>query len=194
MRPNIDDISSGESLKKWYWLKAELVTFCKKIGINYSGSKFEILDRIALSLDAEKVVLEEKKVKPSSKFDWSKETLTLDTLITDSYTNGPNTRTFFKEYCGTKFSFSIPFMTWMKQNVGKTLRDAVKAWDKINAELKDKNTKSVIPEGNQYNQYMRDFFADNPDKTIKEARHFWQLKRDLPLGKHRYERSDLDLE
>jgi hypothetical protein len=131
MRPNIDDISSGESLKKWYWLKAELVAFCKKIGINYSGSKFEILDRIALSLDAEKVVLEEKKVKPSSKFDWSKETLTLDTLITDSYTNGLNTRTFFREYCGSKFSFNIAFMSWMKHNVGKTLRDAVEEWNRL---------------------------------------------------------------
>jgi SAP domain-containing new25 len=60
MRPNIDDISSGEELKKWYWLKAELVTFCKKISFNYSGSKFEILDRIALSLDAGKIVLGEK--------------------------------------------------------------------------------------------------------------------------------------
>jgi Domain of unknown function (DUF6434)/SAP domain-containing new25 len=193
MRPKIDDITSGEELKKWYWLKAELVGFCKKTGINYTGSKFDILDRIALNFDTEAVVLKEKKLKPISKFDWSKQTLTLDTLITDSYTNGPNTRTFFKQYCGSKFSFSIPFMTWMKQNVGKTLRDAVEAWDKINAESKDKNTKSVIPEGNQYNQYMRDFFADNPTKTIKEARHFWQLKRALPLGKHRYERSDLDL-
>jgi SAP domain-containing new25 len=60
MRPNIDDISSGEELKKWYWLKAELVAFCKKMGIHYSDSKFEILERIALSLDAEKVVLGEK--------------------------------------------------------------------------------------------------------------------------------------
>jgi Domain of unknown function (DUF6434)/SAP domain-containing new25 len=193
MRPNIDDITSGEELKKWYWLKAELVTFCKKTGIHYSGSKFDILDRIALSLDAEKVVLEEKKVKPSSKFDWSKETLTLDTLITDSYTNGPNTRTFFREYCGPKFSFNIPFMAWMKHNVGKTLHDAVEEWERLNVQSKNKNNQSVIPESNQYNQYLRDFFADNPNKTIKEARHFWQLKRALPLGKHRYEKSDLDL-
>jgi hypothetical protein len=193
MRPNIDDISSGEELKKWYWLKAELVEFCKKTGINYSGSKFEILDRIALSLDAEKVVLGEKRVKPTSKFDWSKEALTLETLITDSYRNGPNTRNFFKEYCGIRFSFNIPFMAWMKHNVGKNLRHAVEEWERLNAQSKDKNTQSVIPEGNQYNQYMRDFFSDNPTKTIKEARHFWQLKRALPLGEHQYERSDLDL-
>jgi hypothetical protein len=193
MRPNIDNITSGEELKKWYWLKAELVEFCKKTGINYSGSKFEILDRIAISLDTETVVLGEKKVKPTSKFDWSKEALTLETLITDSYTNGPNTRRFFREYCGAKFSFSIAFMAWMKDNVGKNLGDAVEAWLKINAQSKDKNAQSTIPEGNQYNQYLRDFFADNPDKTFKEARHFWQLKRALPLGKHRYERSDLDL-
>ena len=84
-------------------------------------------------------------------------------------------------------------MNWMKENIGLKLKDAILEWTRLEKLSRDDNFKSEIPKGNQYNQYIRDFFADNPNKTIKEARHFWMLKRDLPLGKHIYERSDLNL-
>lgn len=160
------------------------------------GSKFEILDRIANTLDKkiEKNPSQAKSNKPESKFVWSKSKLTLETKITDSYTNRPNSRTFFKEHCGKKFHFSIPFMYFMKHNIGKTLNDAVIEWKKLNELTKDKKHKSKIPEGNQYNQYIRDFYEDNPNLSLIEARHFWKLKKELPLGKHIYEKSDLQLE
>jgi len=68
----------------------------------------------------------------------------------------------------------------------------VEMWQALETKKKDKNFKSTIPASNQYNQYMRDFFADNPDKTIKDARKFWLLKRALP-GSNKYERTDLTL-
>jgi Domain of unknown function (DUF6434)/SAP domain-containing new25 len=194
MRPDITTIQTGEDLKKWYWLKEEVVAYCKSVSIPYSGSKFEIIDRIAEALD--KGLKNEKKSKNTvivSKMEWHKADLTLETVITDSYKNGQNVRRFFTEQCGQNFSFNIEFMAWIKANVGKTLKDAVEEWLRIAAKSKDKRFKTDIPKGNQFNQYMRDFFADNPDKTIKEARYFWQLKRALPLGLHKYERSDLDL-
>jgi hypothetical protein len=193
MRPEITTFQSGEEFKKWYWLKEEVVAFCKLTNLPYSGSKFQIIERISDALDNNSEVKKTKKQAISSNMEWKTANLTLETLITDSYTNGPNTRRFFKEYCGAKFSFNIEFMAWMKANVGKTLKDAVEQWLIIAEKSKDKTQKSVIPEGNQYNQYLRDFFADNPTKKMKEARHFWQLKRALPLGLHKYERSDLDL-
>ncbi|MFX8554355.1 hypothetical protein ABTM01_19500, partial [Acinetobacter baumannii] len=73
-------------------------------------------------------------------------------------------------------------------------QDAVNEWHRINEQQKDKNFKTEIPPSNQYNKYIRDFFADNPTMTIAQARHFWKLKRSLPLGKHIYEKSDLKLE
>jgi Domain of unknown function (DUF6434)/SAP domain-containing new25 len=191
-RPAINSVTQATELKKWYWLKSELVGFCKEQKINYSGSKFEIIERIANVLDFEENAnITTKKV--TSSFNWAKSQLMLETIITDSYTNGPNTRRFFKEHCGEKFHFNIPFMAWMKTNTGETLADAVQEWKKQNAITKTKGIKSEIPEGNQYNQYLRDFFEANPNKTMKEARHFWKLKRALPLGKHKYELSDLDL-
>ncbi len=29
--------------------------------------------------------------------------------------------------------------------------------------------------------------------TIEQARHFWKLKKKLPLGRHIYEKKDLEL-
>lgn len=46
-RPHIKNIQSGQELKKWYWLKQELIDYCKWINLSYTGSKFDIVDRIA---------------------------------------------------------------------------------------------------------------------------------------------------
>ncbi len=193
-RPDLIDIKTAEELQKWYWLKQELVDYCKLMKIHYSGSKAEIMDRIAETLETGVIKAEKriKKQKFSSRFNWAKEVLTPDTMITDSYKNGQNTRRFFQEQIGPSFKFNIDFMAWIKANVGKTLRDAVEQWQLLEDRKKDKNFKSTIPSSNQYNQYMRDFFADNPDKTIKDARKYWSLKRSLP-GHNKYEKSDLKL-
>jgi hypothetical protein len=194
-RPDIKNIETGAELRRWYWLKQELVDHCKLIKLSYTGAKFDILERIANALD--NGVIESAKTlesnKPTSNFIWSKSVLSLDTVITDSYTNGPNTKAFFKLHCGDKFHFSIPFMDFMKNNCGKTLQDAINEWKRLHELSKNKDFKSEIPSGNQYNKYLRDFFNDNPTMTIAQARHFWKLKRSLPFEKHVYEKSDLKL-
>jgi hypothetical protein len=164
--------------------------------LNYGGSKFDILNRIADKLDGraakQATTLKNSKTIISS-FNWSKEPLTLETKITDSYRNGPHVRKFFIEHCRADFHFSIPFMQWMKQSVGRNLKSAVKEWSRLQVLKKNKGFKSLIPAGNQYNQYLRDFFKDNPERKIHDARLCSQMKRQLPLERHRYERSDLEL-
>ncbi|MBX9781590.1 MAG: SAP domain-containing protein [Chitinophagaceae bacterium] len=49
-RPNIQDIKTGEELKRWYWLKEELVNFCKQKRLSYFGSKFDILERLEIGV------------------------------------------------------------------------------------------------------------------------------------------------
>ena len=191
-RPDISTISTGQELKRWYWSKAELILFARARGVRQAGSKFDVLDRLANDLDG-KTTSEAGPKKPSSSTPRAKETLTLETVITDSYKNGENTRRFFKEHCGQDFSFSIPFMAWMKTNAGMKMKDAVAEWERLQKVRKEKKQVSVIPESNQYNQYIRDFFADNPNRTIVDARYYWKLKRKLPLGKHTYEKTDLEL-
>jgi len=179
-------------LRKWYWLKSELVAYARQTGIRYGGSKFDILDRLATKLDGI-----ETNVPKSAKVDlgvnWKNRTLTVDTVITNSYTNSKNSRNFFKVHCGQRFAFSIRFMDWMKDNAGKTLGDAIIEWKRLEKLKLDKTFESAIPSGNQFNKYLRDFFADNPGNSMEKARQCWKRKRSLPLIRHVYEPGDLDL-
>lgn len=191
-RPELSKISSSEEFRQWYWLKAELVEYCREHKIPYSAGKFELIDRIAHFMDTGEIP-QPKRKKTRSKFDWSSETLTPKTIITDNYKNSQNMRGFMQEQIGTHFRFNNDFMNWMRNNVGLTLADAIEAWLAIDARKKDENVQIDIPHHNQLNQYMRDFFDDNPDLSIKEARKCWEYRRSLPSpsGRHRYSKDDL---
>jgi Domain of unknown function (DUF6434)/SAP domain-containing new25 len=196
-RPNILKVSSSKEFTKWYWLKEELIAYCQKKGIKTTGGKFEIADRIVHFLDTSQIAKSTAKAnkKISSNFDWHKEPLGLETIITDSYKNTQNMRRFMVSQVGAKFRFSIALMDWMKANVGKTLKSAVAEYQRLETQKKDKSFKTEILPHNQYNRYLRDFFADNSDQTMADARRCWQLKRALPGYYKRtlYESSDLQL-
>ena len=191
-RPEIATITTGAELRRWYWLKSELVDAARARGVKYSGGKFTILDRLAHFLDTGDVKWPgDETVAPSSKFDWHSARLTPETVSTDSYKNSQNVRRFFRAHLGDGFKFNIAFMNWMKTNAGATLADAIAEYRRQKAE----GLEADIPFHNQFNQYTRDFLADNPDAGMAEVRRVWALKRALPSddGRHVYERSDLDL-
>ncbi|WP_420860882.1 DUF6434 domain-containing protein [Algirhabdus cladophorae] len=195
-RPAIETLTTGDDLRQWYWLKAELVDYAKILGVKTTDGKFTILERICHTLDTGETVWPgDIRTKPKSKLDWHSADLTPETVITDSYKNSQNARRFFKSQLGDGFKFNIAFMKWMKDNTGKTLADAVEAFKEQQAATKDPNYQSEIAHHNQFNQYTRDFLADNPELGLKEVRHYWALKRQLPSpnGRHVYAPSDLEL-
>ena len=195
-RPEISTIKTSKELKRWYWLKDELMAHTRYLGIKSSGAKFTILERLAHYLDTgDKNWKSDIKTRQSSSFDWHKEPLSLSTVITDSYKNSQNVRRFFKQHIGEHFKFTIAFMDWMKSNYGRTLSEAVQEYHRLQEENNDSSIKTKIKSHNQFNQYIRDFLADNPTLGINDARRVWALKRALPSkdGKHSYAKSDLNL-
>ena len=194
-RPGIEGIGDSAELRRWYWLKSELVAHARTVGVKTTGGKFTILDRLAHYLDTGETQwpgdLNQKK--PTSKFDWHKQPLTPETVITDSYKNSQNVRRFFKSQLGDDFKFSIAFMEWIKANVGKTLGDAVAEHRRLQQAVSDPNHQTKIKPHNQFNQYTRDFLADNPEMGLDDVRKFWRLKRNRPTkdGRHVYDPSDL---
>jgi len=191
-RTDISAITTGAELKRWYWLKSELAAEAKRLGLRHSDGKFSILDRIAHFLDTGETSLpNDNRPGPKSKFDWHSAPLTPDTVITDSYKNSQNVRRFFKSQLGERFKFTIGFMDWIRLNHGATLADAVVEYRRMT----DVGEKAPIRDHNQFNQYTVDFLKDNPGAGMADVRRVWALKRALPSddGRHRYERSDLDL-
>lgn len=195
-RPKFEDIKTGKEFNQWYWLKDEMVEICKRAGLPSTGRKFDLRDRIMYALDNHgKVKPQTKKKKAKSTFNWAKSELTLETTITDNVSFGPNFRRFMKSEIGNHFSCHSDFMDWVKDNKGKTLRDAVTEYARLEKRKENPDFKREIADNNMFNQYVRDFMEDNPEETLKNARKYWLLKRQLPTkdGFVRYEQSDLTL-
>ncbi len=196
-RPRFEQIKSGQEFNQWYWLKAEMVEICKRSGLPSTGRKFDLRDRIMFALDNNgKLKPENKKVKAKSKFNWAKATLTPETRLTDNVSFGPNFRSFMKSEIGNKFSCHSDFMDWVKSNAGKTLADAIEKWHELEKRKENPNFKRAIADNNMLSQYVRDFLEENKNCTLKDAKKYWLLKKQLPTkdGFIRYEKTDLQLD
>jgi len=189
-RPDISDCADAATFRQRYYLKEELVAFARDHGIQSTGGKFDIADRIAYYLDHGEAPPVQKVRKPTSKFAWHKAKLTDETVITDSYRKGPNVRRYFEKHID-RFAFSIPLMEWMKANVGKTLADAVVEAKRIK-DAKRKGVKQPDQPHNQYNAYTRAYFAVVADGTQEEVRALWAERRKRP-GPFVFHLKDLDL-
>ena len=91
-------------------------------------------------------------------------------------------------HIGNGFSFHVDFQKWLKNNTGKTYKEAIAAYYQILEDKKKRKTK--IDKQFEYNTYIRDFFADNQGKSLAEAITCWKYKKQLQ-GHNRYERTDL---
>jgi hypothetical protein len=189
-RPELAAITEAELFLDWYWLKAELVDHCRAAGLSTQGTKAELTARIAHFLATGERLRPERAERPTSSFDWATAEIAPDTVITDSYRNGPNVRRFFETEIGARFSFNIEFMAWMKASVGLTMADAVEEWLAIDARRRA-GERAAIPPDNQFNRYVQDFFDANPGRSMDDARTCWSAKRGRP-GSNRYEPADLD--
>ena len=66
--PYLDKNLDSKTFRDFYYLKEELVNFCRKNGIPVSGGKIEIADRIAYFLDTGKVPSAPKVRKKQQKY------------------------------------------------------------------------------------------------------------------------------
>lgn len=183
-RPALDKNLDSKIFRDYYYLKEELVDFCRENGIPVSGGKLEITERIAYFLDTGKIFsapAERKKATVLS-------TINEDTKIEANFVCSERHRAFFKKHIGSNFSFNVVFQKWLKNNTGKTYKEAIDAYYQIIEDKKKGKTK--IDKQFEYNTYIRDFFAENKGKSLEEAIKCWKYKKQLQ-GHNRYERTDL---
>lgn len=186
-RPELTHELKKELFLNHYYLKEELIAFCKENGLPLSGGKTELTQRIANYLETKVKI--EASPKRNRRQD-SHETITLTTCIETDFVCSEKHRAFFKAQLGNSFSFNVIFQKWLKNNAGKTYQDALLAYATIKEEKKKGQT--VIDQQFEYNTYIRAFFADNQGKTLKEAIRCWKYKKNL-YGPHFYEKDDLKI-
>ena len=183
-RPKLSINLEGQTFRSYYYLKEELVDFCRKNKLPVSGGKIELTDRIAYFLDTGKVLNTLKKKKSTNTIG----IITEETSIEPNIVCSEKHREFFKEKIGKGFSFNVMFQKWLKNNAGKTYGEAIAAYYEILEKKKSK--KNDIDKQFEYNTYIRAFFEDNKGKSLNEAIICWKYKKGLK-GHNRYEKSDL---
>lgn len=183
-RPELTIELKSKEFLEYYYLKEELVYFCRENGLPASGGKTELTERIAYFLDTGKVSA--AKTVRTQKHKIS--TITRDSIIESDFVCSELHRAFFKREIGESFSFNVAFQKWLKSNAGKTYAEAIVAYNEI------KNTKKPgkkdIGSQFEYNTYVRDFFEDNKGASLEDAIKCWKYKKSIK-GHNKYERTDL---
>ena len=183
-RPELTIELKSKEFLEYYYLKEELVYFCRENGLPASGGKTELTERIAYFLDTGKVLA--AKTVRTQKHKIS--TITRDSIIESDFVCSELHRAFFKREIGESFSFNVAFQKWLKSNAGKTYADAIVAYNEI------KNTKKPgkkdIGSQFEYNTYVQDFFEDNKGASLEDAIKCWKYKKSIK-GHNKYERTDL---
>ncbi|MFS0655547.1 DUF6434 domain-containing protein [Bacillus sp. 179-C3.3 HS] len=184
MRPRLTKELSVEIFRDYYWLKEELQLFCRENGISASGSKIDLTDRIETFLLTGEI---KKPIRPRVNKRAPQTELSLETVITENHRCSQDVRAFFKTVI-PKFHFSTYIQNYFKNNVGRTYADAVNAWYEEETRKKDPSYKKDIAPQFEYNQFIRDFFADtkNQGKSQKEAIEAWNIIKKHP-GHNKYE-------
>lgn len=185
-RPNLDNNINSKIFKEYYYLKEELIDFCRKNNLQTTGSKLELIERITTFLDTGKKSYKTHTTKKTKIID----NITLNTIIEENFVCSEKHRAFYKEQIGNSFSFNVAFQKWLKSNAGKTYQNSIDAYYQI-LEAK-KNTKTTIDKQFEYNTYIRDFFNDNKDKNLDQAIKCWKYKKSLK-GHNKYEKEDLEV-
>ena len=183
-RPELTIKLKRKEFLEYYYLKEELVCFCRENGLPTSGGKAELTERIAYYLDTGKI----KAIKTVRTQKPKITAITRDSIIESDLVCSEIHRAFFKHEIGESFSFNVAFQKWLRSNSGKTYADAIAAYKEIKSTKKP--GKKDIDKQFEYNTYVRDFFDDNKGASLADAIKCWKYKKSIK-GHNKYERSDL---
>lgn len=172
MRPELHAGIDPETFDAHYWYRQELMDLARKLDLSCAGGKFQIHDRISHFLRTGERLGPESH-KPSSKVDWRSAALSPQTVITDSYRNTQRVRAFFAKHIGPDFAFTIELMTWIKENHGARLADALEAERERRAQVAQGHKPQIAPH-NQYNRFARDYMAHHPQGERQDMDAAWQ--------------------
>jgi dTDP-glucose pyrophosphorylase len=185
-RPELTQELSPQSFREYYYLKSELVEFCRKEQLSASGGKAELTSRIEAYLETGKRIAAAKSLTSNAPI---RSEMSLTSVVEENFRCSERHRDFFKSVIGDSFKFNVEFQTWLKTNAGKTYADAVLAYNEISE--KKKTAVTEIDGQFEYNAYIRAFFEANKGQTLAQAIACWKYKKSLP-GHNRYEASDLE--
>ena len=173
-RPCLSKNLSELEFRRWYWLKSELIAFCRENGVPSAGAKEQIAAKVAAHLSdralPQSVTVRRKSGKMPSEF-------SLDTLIGEGWRFTYKLRDFFVMHCGPDFRVNEALREWMVSGQGRPLADAIALYHSSAMAPKRPIAKQF-----EYNRHIQVFKANHPGATHEEAVAAWWIKRRKPIS------------
>lgn len=116
-RPDLDLKLSAEIFRQYYYLKEELVDFCRRNNLQATGSKSELSERIAVFLESGERIRAERKTRKTQ----SAGEIKPNNIIEENFVCSEKHRAFFKEQVGKSFFVQRGFSKMAKIERRKNL-------------------------------------------------------------------------
>jgi hypothetical protein len=175
-RPALTSALPATEFQVWYWLKEELVAFCREAKLPYAGNKGDIEAVIIAHLERRNALPERAPRRATVKMPT---VFKPDDVIGAGWTCNPALGAFLRAQLGNRFHFNKAMRDFIHDGEGRTLAEAV---DCFKASVKPGQPKREIAPSLEYNQHTRAFFAANPGATRQEALAAWWDKRGKRKG------------
>ncbi|MDR2974593.1 MAG: SAP domain-containing protein [Propionibacteriaceae bacterium] len=169
-RPALTRELAGAEFARWYWLKDELVSFARSVGLPSSASKDVLTRRITAFLDG--VPFAEPARKPPSGAQL-RSGLTAGTVIPVGQRCSQVLRAWFEIQIGPGFHFDAHMRAFIAAADGvRTLGDAVAHW----LDTRACPVETIDPQF-EYNRFTRLWRRDHPDGRRSDLLAAWQVYR-----------------
>lgn len=169
------ELTSLAELQNYYWMKSDLIRFCKNHRLSIQGAKTDLIKRIGIYLSTGNRT-SYKTIKKQGKKD-SSDRITKKTLV-KNYNNDAETRKFFVEHIGKKFKFNVYLRQFINPgNIqpNMTYGDLINGWIAFENNRKKSSKDHIIPPQFEYNQFIKDYFIHEKGATLKIAISAWKM-------------------
>lgn len=167
-------ITLSDDLQNYYWVKSDLIAFCKQHGLPTQGAKFDLVERIRTYLSTGHR-MHSKRISKAVDKD-SLKCITKNTPI-KNYNNDAETRRFFVKHIGEKFKFNAYLRQFTDPaNIlpNMTYNDLIEGWISFEKNRKNPNKNQIIAPQFEYNQFIRDYFNNEKGATLSAAISAWK--------------------
>jgi hypothetical protein len=170
LRPALTSTLTLKEFRRWYWLKSELVQFCRDARLQTTGSKPEVTERIALHLAGEAPA----RISTPRRDGAMPAAFAADTVIAPGWRCSPALGAYFRAVCGRGFRFNAAMRNFIHTQAGRTLADAAACYRQSVA---PGTPKPAIVAQNQYNLHTRQYYQAHPNATRAEVIAAWKARR-----------------
>lgn len=168
-RPALTISLPAADFRSFYWLKDELLAFCRAHQLSTQGGKQVLAEGIATFLETGARGSAAAQVRRPSLMP---ATFTRETIIEANWRCSQSLRAFFQVEIGSHFHFDQVMRDFIQNGAGKSLQEAINAWQQ------PRPTTTIAPQF-EYNRYVRAFFAAKPNATREEAIRAWNTEKAL---------------